>query len=154
MEEDIELEYKDQPRGSGQNSDIARYENLITLAEYRYNRDASKLEQALLRTRKLGNIHLVGLHLRMIPLIEAAQTLPLEYAFYNWKSECRGPSINKLEKHKKLFRHLSRKILTRAFILFREKSYLPQNETMDGPGYAHGALPPIYAPEEDEFSDY
>lgn len=152
--EEIKFEIGDNPREQSSKIDKAKYENLITLAEFRYARDISKLEQSVLRTRKLGNIHLVGLHLRMIPLIEAAQTLPMEHAFYKWKSGFKPSKVNKLEKHKKLFRHLSKKILMRAFILFREKGQFVELESMDGPEYAHGALPPIYAPDEDEFSDY
>jgi len=132
-------------------AEVARLENDLTQAEYRYTKDVSKLQQALLRAKQLKNIHLVGLHLRMYPLVEAAHTVPVEKAFYKWKA---GSSIDrnyKFEKTLRLMRHFTKKLLTRAFISFRERAkQAPLEKKLQKPVYSNGALPPILPPDDDE----
>ena len=131
--------------------EVARLENLLTVAEYKYARDISKLQQALLRTRRLGNIHIVGLHLKLIPLYEAAETLPMEYAFYHWKSQCNTDSAYKYKKFGSLLKYFYGKIMIKNFIVFREQAYRSVFLKMaEGNEYAHGSVPPLMSPADDE----
>lgn len=55
----------------------SKYENLLLQAEQRYGSDISKLEQGLSRVRKLGLIHIIGLHYKLKPLFKITNKLLL-----------------------------------------------------------------------------
>ena len=136
-----------------QSVEVARLENLINVAESKYARDISKLQQALLRTRRLGNIHIVGLHLKMIPLYEATSVLPLECSFYRWKRQCEGGAVKRYEPMGRVLRYLYKKTMIKKFVLFREQAYRSIFiKVGEGNEFAKGSLPPLSAPDDDELS--
>lgn len=126
----------------------AGLEKSLVLAEQRYAKDIGKLQQALLRTRKLGVLHIVGLHLQLLPLLEATNTLPTERVFYQWKSNCVPNKSTNIKALVKLLKHLYNKHLVKDFVRFKEQ--VLRNTLMTGKGYAQGNVPPLALPDDDE----
>mmetsp|Transcript_10018 Transcript_10018/g.9946 ORF Transcript_10018/g.9946 Transcript_10018/m.9946 type:complete len:83 (-) Transcript_10018:163-411(-) len=59
-----------------------KFENLLILAEQRYGNDIIKLQEAVVRAKKLGLIHIMGLHYKLRPLFKMTLKLLVENAFY------------------------------------------------------------------------
>ncbi|OMJ82102.1 hypothetical protein SteCoe_17265 [Stentor coeruleus] len=115
--------------------EIARLEQALLQAEYVYKNDTSLLQQALIRCRRIENLHLLGLHLKFRPILKKIRTLPVQYLFYRWKSRCSIDRTNRIKKVAKLLKHIYKKIMTRGFVIFRERGNRLQMEKLFNPGY-------------------
>lgn len=114
---------------------IDTLENALLHAEYKYKSDITLLQEALLRTKQLENLHLMALHLKFKPILKNCGKLPIQYRFYKWKSNCSIDRTNRIKKVAKLLRYLYKKNMTKAFLLFRERGNRMQMEKLFNPGF-------------------
>ena len=142
-------EFKSEPTQIEQ----AKLENLLLQAEYRYGKDIIQLQDALIRARKIGMLHLVGIHLRIVFLTELTNTMPLERALYKWKSKCVTDFVSRNKKLKVVLRSLYLTNITRAFYIMKERKMKARQSLSDhmveGPMYAQGALSPLSSDDDD-----
>lgn len=115
--------------------EISQLENSLLQAEYKYRADITLLQQGLLRTKRMDNLHLILLHLKFQPLYRATKRLPVQYLFYLWKSKCSIDRTNRVKKVGKLLRYIYTKNMTRAFLLFRERGNRFYMERIINPGF-------------------
>lgn len=125
-------------------------EEKLARSEMIYGKDIYKLQQALLRTWRIGILHLVLLHLKLYSAAKASMRLPLEAAFYKWKGTCGISRKYRVKKVFSLVRHLYMMRMLRTWAILKERaSRAPLESIVDGHVYNHGAMPPISFPEED-----
>jgi hypothetical protein len=115
--------------------EIVGLENALLQAEYKYRADMLLMQKALLRTKRLENLHILTLHLKFKPLLKSIKRLPVQYLFYRWKSKCNIDRTNRIKKVAKLLRYLYKKNMTKAFLLFRERGNRFQMQKFIDPGY-------------------
>jgi len=145
MEEDSE--FKAEPSQIEQ----AKLENALLQAEYKYGKDIKKLQDALIRARKMGVLHLIGIHLKIIFLAEIAKTIPLERALFKWRSKCVVDLTSRNRKMKAVLNSMYHTIITRAFYVFKERRMQREHEekSVEGPIFAQGALAPLSSDDDD-----
>ena len=114
--------------------EIAELEHNLLQAEYGYKLDIGLLQEALLRMKRLENLHLLGIHLKIQPLLRNLRKLPLQRLYYKWKSRCNIDGTYRYRKLWKLLRYLLIKNLTKAFVLFRERGNRMHMEKLFNPG--------------------
>lgn len=129
----------------------AKLENALLQAEYRYSKDISKLQEALLRARKLGILNLIGLHLRIVFILESSRSLPLEHALYKWRSKCVTNHATRNKVLLKILKSLYKTLMTRAFYIFKERRFRRalSEKFVEGPVYARGAVSPLSSDDDD-----
>jgi hypothetical protein len=131
--------------------EMAKLENALLQAEYRYGKDIAKLQQALIRARKMGTLSFIGIHLRLIFLEELSKTIPVENALYKWKSKCVTDNATRNKRVKKILYSIYKTIITRAFYVFKERRFKRSlsEKPVEGPSYAQGALSPLSSEDDD-----
>jgi hypothetical protein len=131
--------------------EMAKLENALLQAEYKYGKDILTLEGALIRARKMGILHLVGLHLRMVFVTELSKVIPLERAIYKWKSLCVTNNAARNNKFKMILKSLYKTTITRAFYILKERRFRRSmsEKPVEGPVYAHGAMSPLSSEDDD-----
>lgn len=135
--------------------EVANLEEKLARSEMIYGKDIYKLQQALLRTWRLGIIHLVLLHLKLYSAAKASMRLPLEAAFYKWKGSCGISRKYRVKKVFSLVRHLYMIRMLRTWAILKERtSRVPFERIIDGNVYDHGAMPPISFPDDSNISDF
>ena len=75
--------------------EIDSLENYLLQAEYIYKSDITLLQKALIRTKRIENLHLIGLQARMTPILSKFIRLQLHCFFFKWKSEILIESTNR-----------------------------------------------------------
>jgi hypothetical protein len=146
-QKDTEVDYRSEPT----QIELAKLESALLQAEYKYSRDITKLQEALLRARKLGILNFIGLHLRIVFILESSKTLPLERALFKWKSRCVTNHATRNKLFLKIMKSLHKTIITRAFYVMKERRFrraLSEKE-VEGPVYARGAVSPLSSDDDD-----
>lgn len=116
-------------------TEIDTLENHLLQSEYNYKSDITLLQKALIRTRRLENLHLIGLQIRVAPALTNYQKHYVHYFFFKWKSEIFLNKTYLLKKIWRLLRFLYKKMLTRAFLVFRERENRIFMERILYPGF-------------------
>ena len=142
-----DLDFRSEPSQIEQ----ARLEAALLNAEYKFGRDLTKLQEALIRARKLGVLNIIGLHLRIVFILESSKTLPYERALFKWKSRC---VTNHATRNKILFKitkSLYKTAITRAFYIMKERRFRRalSEKNVEGPIYARGAVSPLSSDDDD-----
>ena len=101
--------------------EIDTLENYLLQAEYIYKSDITLLQKALIRIKRIENLHLIGLQARMSPILLKFIRLRLHCFFFRWKSEIFIERTYRSRKVLRTLRFLVKKMQTRAFITFRER---------------------------------
>ena len=114
--------------------EIDSLENYLLQAEYIYKSDITLLQKALIRTKRIENLHLIGLQSRMAPILSKFIRLQLHCFFFKWKSEIFLESTYRSRKILRTLRFLIKKMQTRAFITFRERGGRVYMERLLYPG--------------------
>ena len=115
--------------------EVEKLETALLQAEYKYRADVMLLQQALVRSKRIHNLHMITLHLKVKPLLKTIKNLPLQYLFYKWKAKCNIDRTYRVKKVSKLIRYIYKKQLAKAFILFRERGNRLMMEMIINPGY-------------------
>lgn len=132
----------------------AKLENALLQAEYRFSKDISKLQEGLMRARKLGILNLIGLHLRIVFILESSRLLPLERLFYKWRSKCVTNHATRNKAFYKILKSLYKTLITRAFYILKERRFKRAlsekiEKFVEGPVYARGAVEPLSSDDDD-----
>lgn len=145
--EDNESEFRNEPTLV----EMAKLENALIQAEYRYGKDISKLQNALIRARKMGMLHLVGIHSRLIFLTEFSMVIGLERAFNKWRCICVANFATRNKKFNAMVKAMYLTSLTRAFYIMKERRFRRSvsEKAVDGPVFAHGAMSPLSSDDDD-----
>jgi hypothetical protein len=114
--------------------EIDTLENYLLQAEYIYRADITLLQKALIRVRRLENLHLITLQARLLPIFSKFIRLQMHFFFLKWKSEIFYEKTYRTKKIWRMIRFLIKKMQTRAFILFRERSSRIYMERLLYPG--------------------
>ena len=133
-----------------QRQEAGRLEAVLAASEFKYAKDITRLQQALLRARRLQYLSLVALQLRLVPVVRTVQRLVVRCGFYKWKG---ATSMNISYRYKRTMaalRHLGKKKLMRSFITFRERGFRAAfMRKIDKPVFANGALAPVSLSDSD-----
>lgn len=131
--------------------ELAKLENALLQAEYRYGKDIAKLQEGLIRARKISILHLVGIHLKMVFLTEFSKSIPLEKALYQWKSKCVTNNASRNKRVKSILVSFYKTVIVRAFYIWKERRMrkISVDKSVEGPVFAQGALSPLSSEDDD-----
>ena len=131
--------------------EIAKLENALLQAEYRFGKDVSKLQDALIRARKMGVLHLVGIHLKLVFLTEFSMTIPMERALNKWKCLSVANFASRNKKLRAMVRSVYLTNITRAFYIMKERRLRSTvvEKAVEGPIFAHGVMSPLSSDDDD-----
>lgn len=129
--------------------EASRLEQQLALSEYKYTRDIAKLQQALLRTKRLQTLYLICMHMRVRAVSKGIIKLFISCGFYKWKSYCNLQSNYRVRKARLVIFQRLRIILMREFIIFRERILrVKAEQTLVLLPMMNGALAPIAPPDD------
>ena len=131
--------------------ELARLENALVQAEYRFGKDVSKLQDALIRARKMGVLHLVGIHLKLVFLTEFSLVIPMERALNKWKCLCVANFATRNRKLRGMIRSVYLTNITRAFYILKERRLRSEvaEKAVEGPNFAQGVMAPLSSDDDD-----
>jgi hypothetical protein len=148
LSQDYSLDYTHTQEALTTN-EASRLEQQLALSEYKYSQDIARLQQALLRTKRLQSLYLVCMQLRLRPVVQGVFRLVLSCAFYKWKSRCNLQSNYRIRKARLVVCMRLRIVLMREFTIFRERTLLVKAERALGSLPAmQGAQAPVVPPDD------
>jgi len=133
-----------------QRNESSRLESVLALSEFKYAKDITRLQQALLRARRMQHLALISLQLRLLPVVRTVQRLMVKCGFYKWKGASAVTISYRYKRTMASLRHVGKKKLQRAFITFRERGIRAAfMRRIEKPVFANGALAPVSLSDSD-----
>ena len=127
-----------------QRNEPGRLETVLAISEFKYAKDITRLQQALLRARRLQYLALISLQLRLVPVVRTVQRLVVKCGFYKWKGASAVTISYRYKRTMASLRHVGKKKLQRAFITFRERGIRAAfMRRIEKPIFPNGAMAPV-----------